>query len=155
MMMASMQDGRFDARDGSNLTTPVHLTPTQLADHLACAHLTQLERQRREGLLQVAFSPTPVSTRCANAAGSTNTLTSRRCGERAARSATCATSAIVVASPQLFEPDCRTRSRWGEWVLSIRGDGDKGFGTRVPRCRRSLCSFPGSGGPYGCVSRLP
>lgn len=37
----------------------MHLTPTQLADHLACPHLTQLERQRREGLLQVGFNPDP------------------------------------------------------------------------------------------------
>lgn len=36
-----------------------HLTPTQLAAHLACPHLTQLERQRREGLLQIDFSPDP------------------------------------------------------------------------------------------------
>ena len=37
----------------------VHLTPTQLAVHLACPHLTQLERQRREGLLQIDFIPDP------------------------------------------------------------------------------------------------
>lgn len=37
----------------------VHLTPTQLAAHLACPHLTQLERQRREGSLQIDFSPDP------------------------------------------------------------------------------------------------
>jgi uncharacterized protein len=41
------------------MTTPVHLTPTQLANHLACPHLTQLERQRREGLLRIDFSPDP------------------------------------------------------------------------------------------------
>lgn len=38
---------------------PVHLTPTQLADHLACQHLTQLERQRREGRMKIDFSPDP------------------------------------------------------------------------------------------------
>lgn len=37
----------------------VHLTPTQLAAHLACPHLTQLERRRREGSLQIDFSPDP------------------------------------------------------------------------------------------------
>lgn len=37
----------------------MHLTPTQLADHLGCPHLTQLERQRREGLLRIDFSPDP------------------------------------------------------------------------------------------------
>lgn len=41
------------------MITPVRLTPTQVADHLACSHLTQLERQRREGLLQIDFSPDP------------------------------------------------------------------------------------------------
>ena len=56
--MNSKVDHLF-ARDVSKLTTPVHLTPTQLADHLACPHLTQLERQRREGLLQIDFSPDP------------------------------------------------------------------------------------------------
>lgn len=39
-------------------TTPL-LTPTQLAGHLACPHLTQLERQRRAGLLQIEFTPDP------------------------------------------------------------------------------------------------
>ena len=36
-----------------------HLTPTQLASHLACPHLTQLERQRHDGVLQIDFSPDP------------------------------------------------------------------------------------------------
>lgn len=36
-----------------------HLTPTQLASHLACAHLTQLDRLRREGALCVEFNPDP------------------------------------------------------------------------------------------------
>lgn len=39
-------------------TTPV-LTPTQLAGHLACPHLTQLERQRRAGWLKIEFVPDP------------------------------------------------------------------------------------------------
>ncbi|MGY4478640.1 TM0106 family RecB-like putative nuclease [Bradyrhizobium sp. USDA 3364] len=51
------QDGDFVTRDRSILGPPGHLTPTQLAAHLACPHLTQLERQRREGLLQIDFSP--------------------------------------------------------------------------------------------------
>ncbi|WP_316196012.1 TM0106 family RecB-like putative nuclease [Bradyrhizobium sp. SZCCHNRI3052] len=38
---------------------PGRLTPTQLAAHLACPHLTQLERQRREGLLSIEYSPDP------------------------------------------------------------------------------------------------
>ena len=59
MMMSAMPDSRLDARDGSNLTRPVRLTPTQLADHLSCPHLTQLDRQRREGLLQIEFNPDP------------------------------------------------------------------------------------------------
>ena len=33
------------------------LTPTQLASHLACPHLTQLDEQRRKGLLRIEFSP--------------------------------------------------------------------------------------------------
>ena len=37
----------------------MHLTPTQLAGHLACTHLTQLERQRRDGLLKVEFNADP------------------------------------------------------------------------------------------------
>ncbi|MBS0454444.1 MAG: TM0106 family RecB-like putative nuclease [Proteobacteria bacterium] len=37
----------------------MHTTPTQVANHLACNHLTQLERQRREGQLEIAFSPDP------------------------------------------------------------------------------------------------
>ena len=37
----------------------MHLTPTQLAAHLACPHLTQLERQRREGLVRIDFHPDP------------------------------------------------------------------------------------------------
>lgn len=41
---------------------PMHLTPTQLADHLACKHLTQLERQQREGRLKIDFSPDPRPT---------------------------------------------------------------------------------------------
>jgi predicted RecB family nuclease len=49
----------FVARDRSTLGLPRHLTPTQLAAHLACPHLTQLERQRREGLLLVEFNPDP------------------------------------------------------------------------------------------------
>jgi predicted RecB family nuclease len=36
-----------------------HITPTQLAGHLCCPHLTQLERQRREGLLTIEFKPDP------------------------------------------------------------------------------------------------
>src|SRR3954449_12960431 len=47
------------AHDKPNLGLLGHLTPTQLAAHLACPHLTQLERQRREGLLQVEFMPDP------------------------------------------------------------------------------------------------
>ncbi|MCP1760955.1 hypothetical protein [Bradyrhizobium japonicum] len=43
--------------DKSTLGLTRHLTPTQLAAHLACPHLTQLDRQRREGLLQIEFSP--------------------------------------------------------------------------------------------------
>ncbi len=35
------------------------LTPTQIANHLACQHLTQLERQQREGRIDVAFVPDP------------------------------------------------------------------------------------------------
>ena len=35
------------------------LTPTDLAAHLACPHLTQLERQRRAGTLTVKFLPDP------------------------------------------------------------------------------------------------
>jgi predicted RecB family nuclease len=34
-------------------------SPTALASHLACAHVTQLERQRRAGLLNVEFRPDP------------------------------------------------------------------------------------------------
>jgi len=49
----------FVAHDKPNLGLLGHLTPTQLAAHLACPHLTQLERQRREGLLQVEFRPDP------------------------------------------------------------------------------------------------
>lgn len=41
------------------MARPGHFIPTQLADHLGCAHLTQLERLRREGLLQIEFSPAP------------------------------------------------------------------------------------------------
>jgi predicted RecB family nuclease len=50
-------NGDFVAHDKSTLGLPGHLTPTQLAAHLACPHFTQLERQRREGLLQIEFSP--------------------------------------------------------------------------------------------------
>jgi hypothetical protein len=50
-------NGDFVAHEKSTLRLPGHLTPTQLAAHLACPHLTQLERQRREGLLQIEFSP--------------------------------------------------------------------------------------------------
>ena len=50
-------NGDFVVHDMPNLGLPGHLTPTQLAAHLACPHLTQLERQRREGLLQIEFSP--------------------------------------------------------------------------------------------------
>lgn len=35
------------------------LSPTQLAAHLACPHLTQLERQRRAGELMIDFIPDP------------------------------------------------------------------------------------------------
>lgn len=35
------------------------LTPTQLASHLVCPHLTQLDEQRRKGLLRIEFSPDP------------------------------------------------------------------------------------------------
>jgi len=35
------------------------LSPTQLANHLACPHLTQLERQRRAGTLKIEFTPDP------------------------------------------------------------------------------------------------
>lgn len=35
------------------------LSPTDLAAHLACPHLTQLERQRREGTLTITFLPDP------------------------------------------------------------------------------------------------
>lgn len=52
-------NGNFAARGKSTLSLPEHLTPTQLAAHLACPHLTQLERQRREGLLQIEISPDP------------------------------------------------------------------------------------------------
>ncbi|MBL8323688.1 MAG: TM0106 family RecB-like putative nuclease [Rubrivivax sp.] len=38
---------------------PASLTPTQLADHLACPHLTQLQRQQREGTLTIEFAPDP------------------------------------------------------------------------------------------------
>jgi predicted RecB family nuclease len=47
------------AHDKSTLGLPGHFTPTQLAAHLACPHLTQLERRRREGLLKIEFSPDP------------------------------------------------------------------------------------------------
>lgn len=40
-------------------TAASRLTPTQLAGHLACPHLTQLERQRRAGTLKIAFAPDP------------------------------------------------------------------------------------------------
>jgi hypothetical protein len=50
-------NGDSVAHEKSTLGLPGHLTPTQLAAHLACPHLTQLERQRREGLLQIEFSP--------------------------------------------------------------------------------------------------
>jgi predicted RecB family nuclease len=46
-------------QEKSTLGLRGHLTPTQLAAHLACPHLAQLERQRREGLLQIEFSPDP------------------------------------------------------------------------------------------------
>ena len=39
--------------------TPMHMTPTQVANHLACHRLTQFERQRREGQLEIDFSPDP------------------------------------------------------------------------------------------------
>ncbi|MBR0969704.1 TM0106 family RecB-like putative nuclease [Bradyrhizobium japonicum] len=52
-------NGDVAAHDKSTLGLSGHLTPTQLAAHLACPHLTQLERQRREGLLQIEFSPDP------------------------------------------------------------------------------------------------
>ena len=61
-MLGQQRSERGDqhvARDGCNVTTSMHLTPTQLANHLACQHLTQLERQRREGLLHIDFSPDP------------------------------------------------------------------------------------------------
>src|SRR5688572_4860940 len=35
------------------------LSPTLLAGHLACAHLTQLERRRRAGELNIDFNPDP------------------------------------------------------------------------------------------------
>ena len=35
------------------------LTPSALAGHLSCAHLTQLERQRRAGTLQIEFPADP------------------------------------------------------------------------------------------------
>ena len=35
------------------------LTPTQLAGHLSCEHLTQLERLRRNGELKLPFNPDP------------------------------------------------------------------------------------------------
>ena len=35
------------------------LTPTDLAAHIACPHLTQFERQRRAGTLTVTFLPDP------------------------------------------------------------------------------------------------
>jgi uncharacterized protein len=38
---------------------PRHLTPTDLANHLACAHLTQLERARREGRLDLRVPRDP------------------------------------------------------------------------------------------------
>ena len=41
------------------MSIPAHLTPTQLASHLACAHLTQLDRQRREGSLKIEFKADP------------------------------------------------------------------------------------------------
>jgi hypothetical protein len=50
-------NGDSVAHDKSTLGLTGHLTPTQLAAHLACPHLTQLDRQRREGLLQIEFSP--------------------------------------------------------------------------------------------------
>jgi len=37
----------------------LRLTPTQLAGHLACPHLTQLERRKREGTLTIDFTPDP------------------------------------------------------------------------------------------------
>ncbi|MBL8340214.1 MAG: TM0106 family RecB-like putative nuclease [Rubrivivax sp.] len=41
------------------MPSPAPLTPTQLADHLACPHLTQLQRQQREGTLTIEFTPDP------------------------------------------------------------------------------------------------
>jgi hypothetical protein len=38
---------------------PRLFTPTQLSTHLACAHYTQLGRQRRAGELEVEFMPDP------------------------------------------------------------------------------------------------
>jgi predicted RecB family nuclease len=38
---------------------PRPYSPTDLAAHLACAHLTQLERQRRAGMLSIAFRTDP------------------------------------------------------------------------------------------------
>ena len=41
-------------------TAPLtRLSPTLLAGHLACAHLTQLERQRHAGELNVEFNADP------------------------------------------------------------------------------------------------
>ena len=50
-------NGGLVAHDKSTPGSPEHLTPTQLAAHQACPHLTQLERRRREGLLQIEFNP--------------------------------------------------------------------------------------------------
>lgn len=41
--------------DGS----PTRLTPTVVAAHLACRHLTQLERARREGRLSLSLPTDP------------------------------------------------------------------------------------------------
>jgi len=40
-------------------TTSRHLTPTEIAGHLACQHLTQLESLRRGGKLDIKFLPDP------------------------------------------------------------------------------------------------
>jgi predicted RecB family nuclease len=58
-MDETQQEGRdaHAAPHGIELAGRPHHAPTQLASHLACPHLTQLERQRREGLFEIEFAP--------------------------------------------------------------------------------------------------
>ena len=49
---------RFDAGDA--VTAPLsRLSPTLLAGHLSCAHLTQLERKRQAGEIKIEFNADP------------------------------------------------------------------------------------------------